>query len=278
MHRTKKNPFNLPKEDGDETETRNTINSNKSNKYIYNKKNIYSHIKKINIDLSGDKTSNDRRQIATPVYKRSPLLSPSSYKLNLDSNKNNNKNKIYFTNKINKQKIITSPQNNHKYYSYRAAFNSPNNNIIEKKLEKNLENKVIKNDKEKDNEVEQISISEKYNEKNKKCVKKINAKIQGNSRDNYTNNNNKINKLIRGRIINNGNINNENQSAVLVGNSNNTYLNSVNYININTPKKPLMKCYLSPKYNNPQVFNNFYSINCHGNVNAPLKVINVYKK
>ena len=51
-----------------------------------------------------------------------------------------------------------------------------------------------------------------------------------------------------------------------------------NKISLNTPKRPLLKCYLSPKFNNPQVFNNFYSINCQGNVNAPFKVINVFKK
>ena len=57
-------------------------------------------------------------------------------------------------------------------------------------------------------------------------------------------------------------------------NNTNTYLN-----NINTPKKVIGKCYLSPKCNNSQVFNNFYSINMGGNVNAPpFKVINVFKK
>ena len=65
----------------------------------------------------------------------------------------------------------------------------------------------------------------------------------------------------------------ENQSVITVNNTN-TYLN-----NINTPKKVIGKCYLSPKCNNSQVFNNFYSINMGGNVNAPpFKVINVFKK
>ena len=35
-----------------------------------------------------------------------------------------------------------------------------------------------------------------------------------------------------------------------------------------------LNCYLSPKNNNSQVFNNFYSIN----LPVPVKVINVFKK
>ena len=247
----------MSKEDEEESDIRNTINSNKSNKYIYNKKNIYSHIKKINIDLEGGNSPSNKRQSATPVYKRSPLLNPSLYKSNLGSNKNINKNKIYFTNKLNKQKI-TSPQNTHKFYSYGIALTSPNNITNKKNFENNDNN---------DNEIDQISISEKDGGKSKKYSKKINIKPQTNCRE-------KPAKLTKKRIINNDDNNNENKSGILVNNSN-VYSNK---ISLNTPKRPLLKCYLSPKFNNPQVFNNFYSINCQGNVNAPFKVINVFKK
>ena len=101
----------------------------------------------------------------------------------------------------------------------------------------------------------------------KKYSKKINIKPQTNCRE-------KPAKLTKKRIINNDDNNNENKSGILVNNSN-VYSNK---ISLNTPKRPLLKCYLSPKFNNPQVFNNFYSINCQGNVNAPFKVINVFKK
>jgi len=257
VHRAKKILINMSKEDEEESDIRNTINSNKSNKYIYNKKNIYSHIKKINIDLEGGNSPSNKRQSATPVYKRSPLLNPSLYKSNMGSNKNINKNKIYFTNKLNKQKI-TSPQNTHKFYSYGIALTSPNNITNKKNFENNDNN---------DNEIDQISISEKDGGKSKKYSKKINIKPQTNCRE-------KPAKLTKKRIINNDDNNNENKSGILVNNSN-VYSNK---ISLNTPKRPLLKCYLSPKFNNPQVFNNFYSINCQGNVNAPFKVINVFKK
>ena len=62
-------------------------------------------------------------------------------------------------------------------------------------------------------------------------------------------------------------------------NNSNTFLQHIK--NVNTPNNgnnPVLSCYLSPKCNNSQVFNNFYSINCGGSMNMPVKVINVYKK
>ena len=255
VHRTKK--INIPKEDLEESETRNTINSNMTNKGIYNKKNILSHIKKINIDLEG-KTLDDKRQSATPVYKRSPLLNSVLCKSN-NKNKNQRSKIIFPSNKIKKQEKINSPQNIHKLsklYSYGINITSPSN--------------LTKNNNE--NEIEQISITEKDKDKCKNYVKKINMKTQVNEREKE--NNSKLNKK-RENIINE--INNENQNAISVNNSNN-YLHNLNNIKINTPRKAMMKYYLSPKCNNSQVFNNFYSINMAGNLNAPFKVINVYKK
>ena len=254
VHRTKK--INIPKEDLEESETRNTINSNISNKGIYNKKNILSHIKKINIDLEG-KTLDDRRQSATPVYKRSPLINSVIYKSN-NKNKNQRSKIIFPSNKIKKPEKINSPQNVRKlnnFYSYGINITSPS---------------LTKNNNE--NEIEQISITEKEKDKNKNYVKKINMKTQVNEREKEKNS--KLNKK-RANIINE--INSESQNVIAVNNSNN-YLHNLNNIKINTPRKAMMKCYLSPKCNNSQVFNNFYSINMAGNVNAPVKVINVYKK
>ena len=245
--------INLPKESEDESDKRNTINSNTGNKGIYNKKNIHSHIKKIDIDLEGKKTD-DRRQSATPVYKRSPLLNP----ILSQSNKKipSQRGKIIFpSNKIKKLDKITSPQNRPKanqLYSFGIAMTSPS---------------LLNNNINKENEIEQISITSK----DKKYIKKNNLKAQIDERDKQA-------KLAKKRLnVLNDNNNNENPSGIALSNSN-AYLRNLNNININTPKKALMKCYLSPKCNNSQVFNNFYSINMGSNVNAPLKVINVYKK
>ena len=251
VQRTKK--INLAKEDLEETDTRNTINSNMSNNVIYNKKNIHLHIKKINIDLEG-KNLNDRRQSATPVYKKSPLFNKILLKSN---NKNQNQNsKMIFppnNNKLKKQEKINSPQNDHKLYNYGINFISSSN---------------INNKNNTDNEIEQISISEKDKDKIKNYVKKINMKSQISEREK-----DKQSKLTKKRLNIFGDNTHENQSVLTVNNSN-TILN-----NINTPKKIIGKCYLSPKVNNSQVFNNFYSINMGGNVNAPpFKVINVFKK
>ena len=246
--------------DEEDNETRNTYNSNftEKEKGIYNKKNIHLHIKKINIDLEG-KNSNDRRQSATPVYKRSPLLNPVLCKSN---NRNKNyTNKIIFppsnNNNSKKQEKIISPQKGQKFsksYKYGIAMTSPN---------------LVKNKNE--TEIEQISVTTGDKDKNKKYIKQINIKS---SMDERNKQNNYSKKRIT--IYNENNIN-ENQTAITVSNSN-AYLRNLNNIKINTPKKAMMKFYLSPKYHNSQVFNNFYSFNMPENLNAPLKVINVYKK
>jgi hypothetical protein len=243
--------MNLPKEDLEESETRNTINSNMSNNVIYNKKNVHSHIKKINIDLER-KNLNDRRQSATPVYKKTPMLNPILCK-SIDKDHNN---KIIFpSNKLKKLEKIKSPQNNHKinqFYSYGINITSPSTSYL--------------NNNHTDNEIEQILITEK--DKIKNYAKKINMKSQITEREK-----DKQTKLAKKRsnLLNDNT--HENQSAITVNNSN-TYLR-----NINSPKKIIGKCYMSPKCNNnSQVFNNFYSINMGGNLNLPFKVINVYKK
>ena len=181
-----------------------------------------------------------------------------------NSNKKNKNftNKIIFPssnlNKIEKPEKVNSPQKgnkSNKLYNLGIAITSPN---------------LIKNSNE--TEIEQISITANEKNKYKKYVKKLNMKTQIEEKD-------KPNKLTKKRfnIYNENNNNIENQSAITLSNSN-AYLYNLNNIHINTPKKAMIKYYLSPKCNNSQVFNNFYSINMPGNVNAPVKVINVIKK
>lgn len=72
--------------------------------------------------------------------------------------------------------------------------------------------------------------------------------------------------------INIGNGNNKNGS--LISNHSNAFLNHIKSINNHEGVNGVLNCYLSPKNNNSQVFNNFYSIN----LPVPVKVINVFKK
>ena len=133
----------------------------------------------------------------------------------------------------------------------------------------------ILGEKDKD---EDISGSKKY-------IKKLNVKsykIKNNNVKCFEREREQNKDKIKEKKINKKKINiytgNNNSSGILI-NSSNTFLNHIR--TINTPhngSNPILNCYLSPKYNNSQVFNNFYSIICGGTVNAPVKVINVYKK
>ena len=73
--------------------------------------------------------------------------------------------------------------------------------------------------------------------------------------------------------INIGN-NNKIKNGRLISNKSNAFLQHIKTINNREEVNPVLNCYLSPKNNNSQVFNNFYSIN----VPVPFKVINVFKK
>ena len=67
---------------------------------------------------------------------------------------------------------------------------------------------------------------------------------------------------------------NKNKNGSLLTNKSNAFLERIKSINNREEVNPVLNCYLSPKNNNSQVFNNFYSIN----LPVPLKVINVFKK
>ena len=79
---------------------------------------------------------------------------------------------------------------------------------------------------------------------------------------------------------------NQKKIKFVLGNTNiidspNTFLKrnkEINSSNDNNINNSVLNCYLSPKNNNSQIFNNFYSINYAENMNLPVKVINVYKK
>ena len=60
---------------------------------------------------------------------------------------------------------------------------------------------------------------------------------------------------------------------ILLTNKSNEFLKRIKPINIREGNQ-ILNCYLSPKNNKSQIFNNFYSIN----LPAPVKVINVFKK
>ena len=256
----------------DEEEKNKVSHTIESNKYIYNKKNII--IKKGKINKKN--LAQERPLSATPIYKRVPSLNPSLYQSHLkksnsflknQSNNQNNINNQQGKNKI-KEKDNDLKYYEHKlnrYYSYGVKFPSPSptkNNKIPKNTNDSLINKIpINEEKEKNLEC-------------KKYIKKLNVKSYKikNNKDSK----NKDKKIVKKRInINTGNNNN---SGILLNNSN-TFLHHIK--NINTPhnsNNPVLNCYLSPKCNNSQVFNNFYSINCGGSMNVPVKVINVYKK
>ena len=269
----KKKP-NLNYEEEEKNKISNTI---ESNKYIYNKKNI---LKKIKINKKN--LAQERPLSATPIYKRVPALNPSLYQSSLkksntflrnQSNNINNNNQNNINNQQPKNKIKEKDNDlkyyEHKlnrYYSYGLKLNTPSNR---NKIPKNINNSLMNKNP--------IALNEEK-EKNLECqkyIKKLNVKsykIKSNK------DKNKDKKLVKKRInINTGN-NNNNNSGIMFNNSN-AFLHHIK--NINTPhnsNNPILNCYLSPKCNNSQVFNNFYSINCEGSMNVPVKVINVYKK
>ena len=268
----RKKKVNLNYEEEEKNKISHTI---ESNKYIYNKKNII--IKKAKKNKKN--LAQERPLSATPIYKRVPALNPSLYQSNLKKsnsflrkqsdniniNNQNNINNQKPRNKI-KEKDNDLQYYEHKlnrYYSYGLKINTPSNSNKPRNNNDSLINKIpLNEEKEKNLEC-------------KKYIKKLNVKSYK-IKNNKDNNKNKDKKLVKKRInINTGNNNN---SGIMFNNSN-AFLHHIK--NINTPhntNNPVLNCYLSPKCNNSQVFNNFYSINCGGSMNIPVKVINVYKK
>ena len=67
---------------------------------------------------------------------------------------------------------------------------------------------------------------------------------------------------------------NNKKNRGLIPNNSNAFLNHIKSMNGQEGVNPVLNCYLSPKNNNSQIFNNFYSIN----LPVPVKVINIFKQ
>ena len=258
------------------------INNKNSNKtYIYNKPNI---IIKKNNSLTNNRTI-ERPGSATPIYKRAAYLSniPVSNSFITEKNKNgvgvNLKSRIpklminspIITNKrkMNEEKDGNNFLNKlNKYFSY---DNAPIN-IQLKNNSKNKENK--------DKNLNKIPINNtsKLNDKNQ-YIKKINIKsykqkLKSLENDNFYEKREMYGKMYEKEkkevgVKNKKTIGNE----ILLTNKSNEFLKRIKPINIREGNQ-ILNCYLSPKNNKSQIFNNFYSIN----LPAPVKVINVFKK
>jgi hypothetical protein len=256
----RKKKVNLNYEEEEKNKISHTI---ESNKYIYNKKNI---LKKIKINKKN--LAQERPLSATPIYKRVPALNPSLYQSNLKKSnsflrKQSDNININNQNNINNNDLQYYEHKLNRYYSYGLKINTPSNS---NKIPRNTNDSLIK----------KVPLNEEK-EKNLECkkyIKKLNVKSYK-IKNNKDNNKNKDKKLVKKRI----NINTGNNNSGITFNNSNAFLHHIK--NINTPhnsNNPVLNCYLSPKCNNSQVFNNFYSINCGGSMNVPVKVINVYKK
>ena len=155
-----------------------------------------------------------------------------------------------------------------KYFSY---DNAPIN-IQLKNNSKNKENK--------DKNINKIPINNtsKLNDKNQ-YIKKINIKsykqkLKSLENDNFYEKREMYGKMYEKEkkevgVKNKKTIGNE----ILLTNKSNEFLKRIKPINIREGNQ-ILNCYLSPKNNKSQIFNNFYSIN----LPAPVKVINVFKK
>ena len=293
-------------DENEEIKPCNTLEANHNN-YVYNKPNLIikkqNSIKKTNI-------VQERPQSATPIYKRAPKLNPSLYKSNLPisnsfrKNKmNNNKAKIPnqvntpYNNKkeINPESIKYIPNKMSRFFSYGISITTPTNSKIKSNM--------IENDTSLHKNTSSV-ISPKQNSNNsKKYIKKLNVKSyqqklnemqnenahfdkkemygkiferernEEKNKEKLKENEKKKNKGKKKFNINIGNDNN-NKNGSLISSNSNAFINHIKSINNNEEVNPVLNCYLSPKNNNSQVFNNFYSIN----LPAPVKVINFFKK
>jgi len=275
----------------DENKGSNTLETN-HNPYIYNKPNII--IKKQNSKKSKNSNiSQERPQSATPIYKRTPKLNPSLYKSNMPVSNSFRKEKTdKGSNTINtpsttkkEYNIQGYPHKLNRYYSYGVSITTPTNGKI--KANSNENDPLLRK-----NPSTVISPKQNSNYIKKLNVKSYQQKLNALQNDNFyekkamygkifererneekkEKEKNKDNKGKKKYNINIGNGNNKNGS--LISNNSNAFLNHIKSINNHEGVNGVLNCYLSPKNNNSQVFNNFYSIN----LPVPVKVINVFKK
>ena len=267
-------------------EYNNNNNKNSNNySYIYNKPNI---IIKKNNSMTNNRTI-ERPGSATPIYKRGGYISniPVSNSFVTEKNKNiggvNLKNRIpkIIVNSpiiMNKRRMNQDKEGNilnklNKYFSY---DNSPVN--LEIKNNSNNNNKENINKIPINNNNKDINNINKSNDKNK-YIKKINIKSYKQKLKALENDNFYEKREMYGKIYEKEKKDEKIKSRkktggeILLTNKSNEFLKRIKPINIREGNQ-ILNCYLSPKNNKSQIFNNFYSIN----LPAPVKVINVFKK
>ena len=262
------------------------INNNLSNSYVYNKPNMIikknnsltgNKLNTLTIDRPGSATSSNKREQKIKmgnIYMPNILISNSFVK---EKNKNNGninlKNKIpkIIINSpvaINKRKLNQEKEGYNilnklnKYFSY----NKDNNNNININ---NNKNHVLNN----------IPLNTDFNNNNeKKYMKKINIKsykqkLKSLQNDNFYEKKEKYGKIYEREKKEKEKQMKKNENEILSTNNSKEILKRIKPINIRETNQ-ILNCYLSPKNNRSQIFNNFYSIN----LPAPVKVINVFKK
>ena len=263
-------------------EKTNEISETESN-YIYNKPTKII-IKKKTYTKNCLSPSNRPGSIS-PVYSRVPLLNPNLFKSNIvnynscrrsPKNKRKDVSEMSNSNQYTSKTILTQENekanNNSKYFkpklsryhSYAVANGADDKNESEKvqtfgnspQREKNNHKSFVKK-----------LVVKSYKKLIPKTKNTVNREKEVDEKLNFKYGNQKKIKFVLGNpnII-------DSPNSFLKRNKDN---NSSNDNNINNS---VLNCYLSPKSNNSQIFNNFYSINYAENMNVPVKVINVYKK
>jgi NIMA (never in mitosis gene a)-related kinase len=273
--------------------------------YVYNKPNLM--IKKQNSINSKNNIAQQRPQSATPIYKRTPKLNPSLYKSNLPVSNSFKKDKNYKetqqpnTPHYNKKDIKEINNYQHKlnrYYSYGLSITTPTH---EAKAKSNLKEKEVTLQKN-----SSALISPKNISNCSKYMKKLNVKSYQQKLNSLQNDNFYEKQAMYGKIferekneeknkekkkdldkdkdkekitkkkqlnIDLRNSNNKKNGSIIPNNSN-AFLNHIKSMNSQEGVNPVLNCYLSPRNNNSQIYNNFYSIN----LPVPVKVINIFKQ
>ena len=239
----------------------NTLEIKNNNSYVYNKPNMISKKNDSLVRDSAHSLTIDNPGSPLPIYKRihknnSGSLFSSNSPVSLSFIKKHNKN-MEISNFKNKIPMINSPV------------------IINKR--KTNEDKEVQNVLNKLNKYFSYDIN-KFNNENK-YIKKINIKsykqkLKSLQNDNFYEKREKYGRIYekeekekeKNNIKKSGN-------EILLTNKSNEFMKKVKPINIKEGSQ-ILRCYLSPKNNKSQIFNNFYSIN----LPAPVKVINVFKK
>ena len=258
-------------------------NNNLSNSYVYNKPNMIikknnsltgNKLNTLTIDRPGSASSNKREQKIKMgnVYMPNILISNSFVK-----EKNKNTGNINLKNKIPKI-IINSPVaiNKRKLNQEKEGYNILNKLNKYFSYNKDNNNNNINN---KNHALNNIPLNTDFNNNNEnKYMKKINIKsykqkLKSLQNDNFYEKKEKYGKIYEREKKEKEKQIKKTENEILSTNNSKEILKRIKPINIREGNQ-ILNCYLSPKNNRSQIFNNFYSIN----LPAPVKVINVYKK